>query len=291
LNFASYWKEIAVVLAAVFAIAGTVFDVKDKASHRITIWGRLFFGLTILSMIGGFYAQWEENTREVSRNKQSQDDMLKLIENTNKNVYDISRVLQPLGKSDISLLFRPNCMEVKEFCDTALTKAKSERYADNVALFSMPEVDWEKWPDKTGELISVSLFKDRSKAQAYLEGNCTDCREDILFDVPFYVGAGSSEQNRSVTAFYDVKSKQLFIVDNTKGVSPEVNSEKILSIVDLPGSTLIIRASGIIFKVLMLDSLTFRTDRGQTVDIEHPTKLNVKNETIFEYVFPDFMQH
>ena len=81
LDFASYWKEIAVVLAALFAIAGTVFEVKDKASHRITIWGRIFFGLTILSMIGGFYAQWEENARDALRNKQSQDDMLKVIEN------------------------------------------------------------------------------------------------------------------------------------------------------------------------------------------------------------------
>ena len=83
MDFASYWKEIAVVLAALFAIAGTVFEVKDKASHRITIWGRIFFGLTILSMIGGFYAQWEENARDALRNKQSQDDMLKVIENIN----------------------------------------------------------------------------------------------------------------------------------------------------------------------------------------------------------------
>jgi hypothetical protein len=103
LDFASYWKEIAVVLAALFAIASTVFEVKDKASHRITIWGQIFFGLTILSMIGGFYAQWEENAREASRAKQSKDDMLKIIENTNRNVYDLSRILQPLGKSEIFL--------------------------------------------------------------------------------------------------------------------------------------------------------------------------------------------
>ena len=175
MDFASSWKEIAVVLAAFFAVAGTIFEVKDKASHRITIWGRTFFGLTILSMIGGFYAQWEENAREVSRNKQSQDDMLKLVESTNKNLYDLTRLLQPLGKANVSLAFEPNCVESTEFCDAALTTAGKERSADNVVSFSLHDVDWTKWPDRRGEFISLHFFKDRSMARAYLNGSCIEC--------------------------------------------------------------------------------------------------------------------
>ena len=124
MDFSSYWKEVAVVLAALFAIASTVFEVKDKASHRITIWGRIFFGLTILSMIAGFYAQWEQNDKDATRTKQSQDDMLKIIQNTNRNVYDLSRILQPLGRSSIYLAFTPNCIEVKEFCDAAIKEGE-----------------------------------------------------------------------------------------------------------------------------------------------------------------------
>jgi hypothetical protein len=147
-----------------FAIAGTVFEVKDKASHRITIWGRVFFGLTLLSMIGGFYAQWDENAREALRTKQSQNDMIKVIENTNRNVYDLSRILQPLGKSEIYFMFKPNCIELKEFCDAALKKAEGEMRADNVAAFSMPDVDWAKWPGEHYEQISLLFFKNKDSA-------------------------------------------------------------------------------------------------------------------------------
>lgn len=295
MNFSSYWKEIAVVLAAFFAVAGTVFEVKDKVSHRITIWGRMFFGMTIISMIGGFYAQWEENAHEVKRNKQSQDEMLKIIENTNKNLYDITRILQPLGKSDIVLSFRPNCIESKEFCDTALELAEKERTRDNVVSFSLHDVDWTKWPHRRGEFISLHFFKDRSTARAYLGGNCIECDsdpEDISFHVPFYVGEDVAlGHNPSVVVMYQAENKELAIGAYAGDVSPRVKGDRILSTIDLPGSTLTVRASGGLFKILTLIALTIRTERGQVIYIENPAIVNVKNETVFEYVFPNSTQH
>jgi hypothetical protein len=296
LDFASYWKEIAVVLAALFAIAGTVFEVKDKASHRITIWGRIFFGLTILSMIGGFYAQWEENAREVSRNKQSQNDMLKLIENTNKNVYDITRVLQPLVKSNIYLFFKLNCIEVKEFCDDALAKADRERSTDRLVGFSIPDVDWAKWPDRrVSDFIFLRVFRDQSMAQKYLKEDCIECESntgDISFRALFYVSEPASlEHNLSAEVFYQVSNNQLFVGDHAEGVSPEVHGDKIFSTIDLPGSILIVRAQNNLFKKLTLVSLAIKTDRGQAIKIENPTTVNTENETVFEYVFPDSTQN
>jgi hypothetical protein len=295
LGFAAYWKEIAVVLAALFAIAGTVFEVKDKESHRVTVWGRIFFGLTILSMIGGFYAQWEENAREVSRNKQSQSDMLKLIESTNRNVYDITRVLQPLGKSNIYLSFKLNCVEAKDFCDTALATAEMERSTDRVASFSIPDVDWTKWPDnRVAELIFLRLFKDHSIAQIYLKESCIECESntDVSFRTVFDVSElAPLEHNLSAVVMYQVSDNQLFILHHGDSVNPEVNSDKILSTIDLPGATLIARAQNGLFKKLTLISLTIQTDRGQTIKIENPTIVNASNETAFEYVFPDSTQH
>jgi hypothetical protein len=297
LDFGSYWKEIAVVLAALFAICGTVFEVRDKASHRITIWGRIFFGLTILSMIGGFYAQWEENVREVGRNKQSQDDMLKLIESTNRNVYDIRRALQPLGKSNIYMFFKLNCIEVKEFCDAALTTARREEGIDaDLSSFSLHGVDWDKWPSRsTLALVFVQFFKDRSIAQKCLQedfGECEFHAGDVSFTTTFDVSENDSlEKNLSVVVFYRLSNNDFFIGDHDDNVSPQVNSEKILSTIDLPGSILIIRAQNELFKKLTLISLTFQTDRGQTIKIDNPTMLNVKNETVFEYTFPDSTQH
>ncbi len=154
LGFSSYWKEIAIALAALFAIAGTVFDVKDRTSHRLTIWGRIFFGLILLSMLGGFYSQWQENANDASRNKQYQDNILKVIENTNRSVLDMSRVLQPLGKSNVYLVFRPNCTELKEFCDAAIKEGEREGWHDdNIFSYSLSDIVWSSWPDRASRTV------------------------------------------------------------------------------------------------------------------------------------------
>jgi hypothetical protein len=289
LDFASYWKEIAVVLAALFAIASTIFEVKDKASHRITIWGRIFFGLTILSMIAGFYAQWEQNAREALRTKQSQNDMLKIIENTNRNVFDLSRILQPLGVSQITLVFEPNCPEVEEFCDAATERGKKEADLSHAYSFSIPDIDWSKLTNRErSEAIFLNFFKGESAARNYLEGDCLGCipsQADISFEVPFFVG--ETIPLPSVVAMYQSDSKQLIILDHAKDVGPAVNGDKILSLVDLPRSKLIVWASRGLFKKLVLKSLRIQTDRGQTINIDNLTMVNVKGDTFFEYVFPE----
>jgi hypothetical protein len=292
LDFASYWKEIAVVLAALFAITSTIFEVKDKASHRITIWGRIFFGLTILSMIGGFYAQWEQNARDALRSKQSQDDMLKVIENTNRNVHDMSRILQPLGRSNVYLAFTPNCIEVKEFCDAAVKEGERESPTDKsfrISSFSIGSVDWSKWPNRTNiPTISLLFFKDQGQAKKFVESDCLGCKSDMSFELFF--DTSEIVPSKMPSVMYVIDIGQLYIGVGNNDITPNVNNDKLLSTIDLPGSTLIIRDSGDktnLFKKLKLISITIHTDRGQTIDIENPTMVNAKDETLFEYVFPD----
>lgn len=64
MDFSAYWKEIAIVLATGFTIVGTISEVRDRRTGSLTHWGRLFFGLTLLSMIGGFCAQWVDTINE-----------------------------------------------------------------------------------------------------------------------------------------------------------------------------------------------------------------------------------
>lgn len=243
-------------------------------------------------MIGGFYAQWEENAREVSRNKQSQGDMLKIIENTNRNLYDLTRILRPLGKSNIYLSFKLNCVEVKDFCDATRARAEKERSIDRVASFSIPDVDWMKWPDnRVIVLIFLRLFKDNGAAQRYLKGDCIECESnaDVSFRAFFDVSERAvSEHNSPVDVMYQVSDKQIFILIRADEANPEVNSDKILSTIDLPGATLIARAQNGFFNKMALISVDIQTDHGQTIKIENPIGVNSNNETAFEYVFPDF---
>lgn len=294
MGFASHWKEIAVVLAALCTVASIFFDVRDQASNRITIWGHTFFGFTILLMIGRFYAQWKENAREALRNKQSQDDMLKVIQNTNRNVYDISRVLQPLGKSNIRLTFKPNGIEVKEFCDAAVKKAERDRSADDTVSISVHGIDWSPWRDRPYiPGILLVFFKDPSEAKKLVEGHCLHCESpgDLSFKNFFFDPDKEHERNLLVNVFYHVRDKQLTIAVSALDFTPSVGNDKLLSTIDLPGSTLIISASNELFKKLTSIGILIQTDRGQTIDIENPTMVNVNGETIFEYVFPESMQH
>jgi hypothetical protein len=265
--------------------------IKERA-HRSSEGSLANRTLVDRASIGGFYAQWEENAREALRIKQSQNDMIKVIENTNRNVYDLSRILQPLGKSEIYFIFKPNCIRLKEFCDAALKKGEDDKHADNVALFSMPDVDWAKWPGEHYEQISLLFFKNKDSAKKYLEDGCLGCDGgDIYFGTDFSIGEILPGNIPTVVVSYSVTDKELFIGNVHENISPGVNGGKILSIVDLPGSTLIIYAAHGLFKKLIPNTVGFITDRGQAIEINDPILLNVRGETLAEYVFPDSSAH
>jgi hypothetical protein len=98
MDFSSYWKEFSVFLAAIFTVAGVVWEVKDKRTKKFTNWGRIFLALTVFSGIGAFYAQWRDNAAEDKRNIEAQSNMLRLLERTESSVRDLSRLLQPIEK-------------------------------------------------------------------------------------------------------------------------------------------------------------------------------------------------
>lgn len=167
---------------------------------------------------------------DAARNKRSQSEMLKVIENTNRNVYDLSRILQPLGKSQIYLGFKPNCVELKEFCDAAIQEAKREEPLNDhrIAAFSVRDIDWSKWPDRTNvPTISLLFFKDRGQAKAFLGGGCITCKsEDMSFELTFNASVATA-LNRP-TVLYVVDNSQLYIGVTQQDITPNVHNDKML---------------------------------------------------------------
>jgi hypothetical protein len=183
-------------------------------------------------------------------------------------------------------------MELKEFCDETAKKAEGERSGDNIAAFSIPDADWSKWPGNQYEQISLLFFKNKDLAKKHLEGNCLGCDDgDIYFETYFDIGETKPSSGLAVLISYIVSNEALIIGTFHNNICPGLKSDKILSIVDLPGSTLIMVAPNGLFKKLTLDSLTIRTERGQIIEVNNPTLLNVKGQTLYEYVFPDSTQH
>jgi hypothetical protein len=245
-------------------------------------------------MIGGFYAQWEENASEAARSKRSQDDMLKVIENTNRNVYDLSRVLQPLGKSTISLFFTLNCLEVQEFCEAASKEGERKKSASpGSSYFALPDTDWSKWPDRR-RIASIDLlfFKSKDSAKNYLGGNCLGCLGgDMNFRVLFNTAPTTHDDRSVVILTYVVEYSSLGIAAVNQDLSPSINGDKMLSTVDLSGATSIIYGHSGLFKTIALTAISIKTDSGRTIEIEDPRVLKVKDDTLFEYEFPESPQH
>jgi hypothetical protein len=131
-------------------------------------------------------------------------------------------------------------------------------------------------------------------AQTYLKGDCVECesKTDVSFGMLFDISVGwPIEHNLPVDVMYQVSNKQIFILYHADEVNQVINSDKILSIIDLPGTTLIARAQNGLFKKLTPISLDIQTDRGQTIKIENPAIVTSNNETAIEYIFPAATQH
>lgn len=109
----------------------------------------------------------------------------------------------------------------------------------------------------------------------------------------YFNTSGTIALNTPVTVMYVIDTGQLYIGVTNNDITPNVNTDKMLSKIDLPESTLIIQESKFkptLFHKLTLISITIHTDRGQTIDIENPTMIHVKDQTMFEYVFPQSPQ-
>jgi len=257
-SFSSYWKEIAIVLAGLFAIGGVLSDVRDKRTKRITSWGKLFFGLTVLSVLGGVYAQWLDTEEDQNRNRDAQAKMLRLLEAT-------SRLLQPLDDVYVSMEFMVACddPDATRFCDFAKANAKNAT-EDQSGSVTVPFVDWSLWPRAVIPLLNIRIpgeglsgapvilfFKDKSDASRFVGDKCAiqaNCEYswDMLMKVAltsdFLSGAVNQwgQQSPPLTITYRPKSAELTISVVEKIFEQDRRTDKITSFADLPEAGVII---------------------------------------------------
>jgi hypothetical protein len=290
--FSSYWKEIAVILAGLFAIGSVLSDVKDKRTGQFTVWGKVFFTLTILSMIGGFYAQWADNAAEEKRNKEAQAGMLSLLQRTERSVYDLSRLLQTIEKTRIILFLMPDCTKenFKKFCDYVKHEGKLQAIAAKItgrASFSVKNINWTSWPNsKLYGYVLLYFFKDPSAAERFVKGGCLTCGDsgDMLIGAPVMSKQMKGDW-RAVSVLYDTYTEQIDFMSEEYNALPAVHNDNILSIVDIPNSTIVLTSGFSILEDLTLTHVFIETQRGQTIEVSDPSPLSVGDKRVFVYHF------
>jgi len=289
--FSEYWKEVAIVLAAAFAILGAIFDVKDERTERITVWGRVFFALTALSMIGGFYAQWEESSSNEQRSRQAQDQMVRLLERSETSLREISRLLQPIERPVVHLALRPDCTDdlYARFC-ASVRKAAREQVPSvdikTVVNETVVFIDWTTWPqDQNPGSINILLFKDPQDAEEYLS-HCmlVVCKTpDIAFRGLSLRVPNATHPNVTVT--YDGEPEVIHVDVALGPQTPQLHGSRMVSVADIPGSTIVVWSWTKLFEKLALKELDIRTPRGQQIAVETWQEIQTQQGKAYWHLF------
>lgn len=295
MDFSAYWKEIAVVLAAAFAIISAYFDVKDKRTGRVTPIGRIFFVLTILSMIGGFYAQWKDTAAENDRSARAQKNMLTLLRKTDRNVYDLSRLLQPIGHPSVSLFLRPDCAnpELGHLCEATKKLGRDQAGTRGIpagtrAGFVVEHVDWSDLPPRLSGAppILVYFFKQTAAAEAFLSRACLACDDsgDLYLDL-YFVTEQVNRQKPTVSAFYDTGTQEITFLVTGDSLTPHIHNDNILSIVDLPDSTMILSDPNKVLRDLTPTDIFIKTGQGRQIEASPFVPRQAGSDKVFFHHF------
>jgi hypothetical protein len=269
--FPEYWALIAVAIAGATGIVGILWDVRDKTTHKITIWGRTLFCITILSTAGAFVAQVLANRASEARNKKAQEETIQLLTHTRQGIVELSRILQPLDQPTIVLSVDLACgaTAYQAFCSSAQSQA-AEAHAEiqkrmisigSVVEGSIPNFDWSTWPNHFGPffpLMRLRFFKTKNKFEEYAKGDLWSNEVDMTFRTPIITS--------EFTPFYSVRAHDFHISFKItlKDARPEMNNTEVMSVPDLQGAVVAVYEP-YFFAIFNPTEISIQTPKGQSM--------------------------
>jgi hypothetical protein len=254
--FPEYWALIAIAIAGATGIVGLLWDVRDKETHKITIWGKALFCITILSTVGAVVAQVFTTRASDARNKKAQEETIQLLTHTRQSIVELSRILQPLDQPTIVLSVDLACgaTAYQAFCSSAQSQA-AEALANNIKKF-----DWSTWPDGRGPdtLMFFNIFKNRKKFE--------EVAKDLRFagDVTFIARVASEAIMPSYTV--TLNSLHIGFRITLKNLPPSMKNTEVMSVPDLQDAVVTIHAtSDDFFEIFKPTKIFINTPRGQSM--------------------------
>ena len=277
-NFSGYWKEASVILTGLFAVLGLAGEYKDKDTGRLTGWGRTFLVLTVVSMGFGLIAQIQDNK-----------DSDRLLERTQKSVHQLSRIIQAFDEPTISVMLEINCKSVrfKDYCSTHLAEKKHRMQAGGERGLDAPysTKDLPGGPQVILQLF-VHFFKDKRESDEVIANGLILNNDSGDTTAELFLTNYADEANLQVLSLMESTFE---IVGSKEKAAIHLQNQKIISIADLPGSTVVVTAGSADsaqLNGLKLAQISLTTRRGQEVDIFDLTPVLVDGNQIFVHTFP-----
>ena len=270
--FPEYWALIAIAIAGATGIVGILWDVRDKTTHKITIWGRTLFCITILSTAGAFVAQVLANRASEARNKKAQEETIQLLTHTRQGIVELSRILQPLDRPTIVLSVDLACgaAAYQAFCSSAQSQAAEalanlqRRFGKQGSVVSgnIVNFDWSNWPNSRGPffpLTRLHVFKTKDKFEEYAKGKlfALSNEGDVTFSAPFIT-------SEVFTPFFMVRAHDFHISFQItlKDIRPQMKNTEVMSVPDLQDAVVAIYEPDF-FAIFNPTKISIQTPRGQ----------------------------
>jgi hypothetical protein len=272
--FPEYWALIAIAIAGVTGIVGILWDVRDKTTHKITVWGRALFCITILSFVGAFVAQVLANRASEARNKKAQEETIQLLTHTRQGIVELSRILQPLDQPTIVLSVDLACGDAayQAFCSSAQSQAAEalanlQRLSGKQGLVisgNIAKFDWSNWPNGHGPFFPFTrlhVFKTKDKFEEYAKGKlfALSNEGDVTFHAPFIT-------SEVFTPLFMVRGHGFHISFQItlKDVRPKMKNTEVMSVPDLQNAIVAIYEPDF-FAIFSPTEISIRTPRGQSL--------------------------
>jgi hypothetical protein len=253
-------------------------------------------------MIGGFYAQWSDNASEQRRSAEAQKNMLQLLERTETSVLDLSRLIEPIDASKITVIMKPDCEtpNVADFCAHAKSEGRKQgrfygSFFSKDRYVELGSFDWKSKPSLSiGSNLQISFIKNETDVQNYLNSGCLECDDNadtvmyVFMITVFHDTSGNTPLEHppgEVMVYYRLGDEDLVLRSTSTEVESRVRDNKVTSIVDLPNSTIVLTNIDHFFDYVTIKDVYIETQRGETVHISNPKASFVQNKRIFLYHF------
>jgi hypothetical protein len=270
-GFSAFWEIVSIVLSALFGFLSLAGENRDVHTHKLTVRGKVYLVLTLVALSGGIIAQLVDNaTLETARRAADARNEASLRE--------LSRLLQPIGHPTLQIEIKLDC-EVYKFC--------AELRHDYALMFQHKDYGRPESKSVPDIPIAVDFYKDTALVEKRLRQ--PDDSQSLIGKADLFFNVHISRENVAVIGPPTVTEYRNYFSLSTHDVAvePQANTSQIMSVADLPGSTVILTANG------MGDYsgpfITLRNNAGQRV-IMGPFKivrtLGPKPTVYFRYTFP-----
>jgi hypothetical protein len=254
-----------IIGATASGVAALVVDYKDKETGKITKWGRYALSGLAISLLIGVSNLWIDYTEKSRATTNAAEESRANSEKTLKILTDISRTLNPFKdvRVDFNIIYPfddPDLLQYRQRLDTQLRPLlpdiSRKQEIQGVHWAMMLENGTVKWvtinqgspllPNASEHLPSGLFFRRGLMLywfKAPIDPTTFDDNDDHHADITMELLSANDEDSQKIDVEYDLQTQEIRFQAFGAQTKPEnwESSGQIVSLLDLPGSQLIVQ--------------------------------------------------